>query len=620
MASVRDWAVTRLRDLQFEGDADALAAYVDALAENNAVHENGDLAKLKAEAYAELSFFLGPDGTQSFVADLVAHLARTRPCNDKTPAPSPPAPPAPSTTPQTPAPASRERATSDRSRSRRDRERRERESEREKDRSRERERESRSAPRAPRGREQDRPSVLDRLRERTPETRERITGPRHGAPTDLRSQLSRRRGTSSPPGPQKRPRDERASVSQKQGRFDKRIPHLPLGVPPPPPHPGMHYPIPPPQMMMAMRNAAAADPAMLAQMLAATANTAPPTRGRGSMPRGRGSRGGRSDRGGHVPANGHRGSATLMVKHVPEDKLNFGDLNNYFQKFGTLSNIRLMPPGRALLEFASRSQAQAAMSSVDAVFNNRHIKLSWTRDGDMNETSGSRKRGGSISSIKESEHSTANDSMSVVVEDPEAELQRKRREIQAARAAEQKKKEEERVKREAAIADQKDLFKQLESGNCSLDQKKQILKRLQAINEVVSDVNKPKTRPPAPTEEKPWKRQRTIAKHKSYSLDNRPKVVRIMGAKSDISADAAAAIFRDTDRAETHNGAWILHFSSRAAAESALRAVNVLKRGFGPASKAEIIKFSPTAPTFVPSANAPQPSPVAQPQSLPGAQ
>lgn len=648
-AGVKDWAVQRLRSLDFEGDANALAAYVDALAENNAEHEGGDLTKLRAEASSELSDFLGAQSSRAFVSDLVAHLARLRgPANPPAPshAPHPPNPPAPTvpTAKQEPLldvdekpkldrrdrdrDRERERERSDRDRrSRRDRDRdRDRERERDlhshRDRERDRERERMRDRERDRGRSGDggtewkRDAPMRDSRERGAPQSRRVVGIGGGAggggggggnaQVDLRNTLSRRRGGGGADGPQKRPREEaQGRNNHKQQRVDKgRSPTAVPGmmVPPGvPPGPGGLPPFFPPQMIMAMGGGPggpAPDPAMFAQMqqifaaqaaaaAAANAGPGPGSGGRGGHRGGRGGRGrGGRGGGGMGRENGSvsTSTSTLIVRNVPEDKFNFGDLNTEFSKFGSITNIRLMPPGRAMLEFATRPQAQAALSSVDSVFGNRHVKLNWARD---NDSDGVRKR-------KPDTNGNANSAGGEEeTEDAETVLQRKRQEIKDARA------EEERRKKayEDAIVEQKQLFATLEGG--STEQKKKALGRMKELDGLIRahDAEKAARAQPAPqppTLDKPWKRQRTFQRHapNAYSLDNRPKVVRITGANQGISPDAAAAIFRDTDRADAGpDGTWTLHFSTRAAAESAIRARNVLRRGFGINAKTVIVKI-----------------------------
>ena len=707
MAGVRDWAVKRLRELEFEGDADALGMYVDALAESNVEHDNGDLSKLREEASRELVDFLGSPGSKAFVNELVAHLERQRVkerAKEAAQKPPPPSPPqvkpepkqedTPAAPPAAPAPApahvkSEQRAVrierNDRNLNRNERverggrnERRDRGDRNERherserhdrhdrherndrnervdrnDRSgRRRKRRSRSA--GSRGSQErngprnERPNVMDRLREplgdrkrrgrsrsrsvepQKPPGRDRMRDrqfgrgerdrrerverdraeferPRGQRPMDLRDQLQGKRRVrddgnpdremrgSGPNPPLKRPRDDsRGDMGRgafKPNRGDSRrspehgpSPQSQHAQPPGPPgFPFMH-----PQMLMAMGaqpGGPPPDPALFASMFAAHAQSMqPPARGGMGGRRGRGGRREQNDRPTQLA------KSTLFVANVPEDKCNFGDLNNYFSKFGSLSNIRLLPSNRALLEFSTRQQAQAALNSVDAVFGNRHVKVTWARENEGGDDGGRGRRG----AVNGASHQENERPPEEETEDPEAELQRKRQEIKEARAAEMKQKVERRAAYDGAINEQKELFRKLESGGMNVEQKKGLLKRLQELSGVIAKVDEAtKKRPvsaPVPATH-PWKRQRTLPKRGggSYSLDNRPKVIRILGANAGISPDAAAAIFRDTQRAELHGSAWILHFSTRAAAESAIRAVRVLKRGFGLGATAQII-------------------------------
>ena len=355
---------------------------------------------------------------------------------------------------------------------------------------------------------------------------------------------------------------------------------------PPPGFPFMH-----PQMLLAMggqQGGPPADPALLASMIASMSSA----RGGGVI--GRRGRGGRREQNGRP---NQLAKSTLFVRDVPESKLNFADLNNYFSKFGSLSNIRLMPPGKALLEFSTRQQAIAALNSVDAVFGNRHVKLSWARENENSADDSSRGGRGRRTSNGAQRGDNESKENEEKVEDPEQELQRKRKEIKEARAAEMKQKAEQQAAYQGAINEQKELFRKLEGGFMNVEQKKEVLKRLKELNDVISKIDHANTKKrqsqpsQTPATTNPWKRQRPMPKRGPglYTLDNRPKAVRILGANQGISPDAAAAIFRDTQRAELQGSTWVLHFSTRAAAESALRAVRVLKRGFGLGASAQII-------------------------------
>jgi hypothetical protein len=57
--SAFEWSVGKLQELNFDGDADALAAYVNALIENNRDAEGGEPELLRSRARQELEDFLG---------------------------------------------------------------------------------------------------------------------------------------------------------------------------------------------------------------------------------------------------------------------------------------------------------------------------------------------------------------------------------------------------------------------------------------------------------------------------------------------------------------------------------------------------------------------------------
>ncbi|KAI0824150.1 hypothetical protein BC628DRAFT_1323183 [Trametes gibbosa] len=116
----------------------------------------------------------------------------------------------------------------------------------------------------------------------------------------------------------------------------------------------------------------------------------PPTdNGAGPRPysqNGRGqSRGGRG-RGGIFNGDAHnfrpekRNDKTLVVEKIPEDKLTLGAVNDWFSKFGTVTNVAVdAPSSKALVSFAGHDEAYKAWKSEEAVFGNRFVKVFWHR-------------------------------------------------------------------------------------------------------------------------------------------------------------------------------------------------------------------------------------------------
>lgn len=75
-----------------------------------------------------------------------------------------------------------------------------------------------------------------------------------------------------------------------------------------------------------------------------------------------------------------RNDKTLVVEKIPEDKLSLGAINDWFKKFGTVTNVAVDPStSKALVSFSDHSEAHAAWKSEDAVFGNRFVKVFWHR-------------------------------------------------------------------------------------------------------------------------------------------------------------------------------------------------------------------------------------------------
>ncbi|KAJ7783515.1 hypothetical protein DFH07DRAFT_189523 [Mycena maculata] len=75
-----------------------------------------------------------------------------------------------------------------------------------------------------------------------------------------------------------------------------------------------------------------------------------------------------------------RNDKTLVVEKIPEDKLSLEHVNDWFKRFGTVTNVAIdSSSAKALVSFSNHDEAHAAWKSEDAVFNNRFVKLFWHR-------------------------------------------------------------------------------------------------------------------------------------------------------------------------------------------------------------------------------------------------
>ncbi|KAF7319960.1 hypothetical protein MKEN_00779900 [Mycena kentingensis (nom. inval.)] len=75
-----------------------------------------------------------------------------------------------------------------------------------------------------------------------------------------------------------------------------------------------------------------------------------------------------------------RNDKTLVVEKIPQDKLSLSEVNDWFKRFGTVTNVAIDPStAKALVSFSNHDEARTAWKSEDAVFNNRFVKVFWHR-------------------------------------------------------------------------------------------------------------------------------------------------------------------------------------------------------------------------------------------------
>ena len=97
---------------------------------------------------------------------------------------------------------------------------------------------------------------------------------------------------------------------------------------------------------------------------------------RGHAGRGRGTFGGEV----HNFRPEKRNDKTLVVEKIPEDKLSLEQVNAWFKRFGTVTNVAIdVVNAKALVSFSTHDEAHTAWKSEDAVFNNRFVKVFWHR-------------------------------------------------------------------------------------------------------------------------------------------------------------------------------------------------------------------------------------------------
>ena len=83
----------------------------------------------------------------------------------------------------------------------------------------------------------------------------------------------------------------------------------------------------------------------------------------------------------HTFRNGTaRDDKTLVVEKIPDDKLTLEAVNEWFKRFGTVTNVAIdTPSAKALVSFSAHNEAYSAWKSEEAVFANRFVKIYWHR-------------------------------------------------------------------------------------------------------------------------------------------------------------------------------------------------------------------------------------------------
>lgn len=88
---------------------------------------------------------------------------------------------------------------------------------------------------------------------------------------------------------------------------------------------------------------------------------------------------GRGGRPGHFQSN-RRSQTTLVIENVPQEHLDLVKVNEYFKKFGTITNISIdAANSKALVSYSMPAEAKRAHESPDVIFGNRFVKVYFQR-------------------------------------------------------------------------------------------------------------------------------------------------------------------------------------------------------------------------------------------------
>jgi RNA-binding protein 26 len=176
---------------------------------------------------------------------------------------------------------------------------------------------------------------------------------------------------------------------------------------------------------------------------------------------------------------GQRQDKTLVVEKIPEEKLTLGHVNDWFKRFGTVTNVAIDKAGaKALVSLSTHEEARAAWKSEDAVFGNRFVKIFWHRPMEGHGQVGTRALAAS-SGVVSALATKDNAPTPGPPPKPVQPIPRKQTTSSAANALAAK-----HQLLEKQIAEQKSLMSSLSSA--SGEEKKTIMARLRKLNEEMS--------------------------------------------------------------------------------------------------------------------------------------
>ena len=189
-----------------------------------------------------------------------------------------------------------------------------------------------------------------------------------------------------------------------------------------------------------------------------------------------------------------RNDKTLVVEKIPEDKLSLGAINDWFKRFGTVTNVAVDASGaKALVSFSNHDEAHAAWKCEDAVFSNRFVKVFWHRPMEGHGQKGARMLAASADLVAKVGGKDAPPKSTAPAPAPSAPAPATPRKAASSSSAVSALAAKQQLL-EKQIAEQKALMEKLMTA--SGDEKKDIMARLRKLNEEMKAPAKHST--PAP--------------------------------------------------------------------------------------------------------------------------
>ncbi|GBC10003.1 hypothetical protein RclHR1_09270008 [Rhizophagus clarus] len=215
---------------------------------------------------------------------------------------------------------------------------------------------------------------------------------------------------------------------------------------------------------------------------------------RGTTFRGRGRS--RGSRGGFNTNNRYGTSAnknaTLVVENIPKEFCNLDKVNEFFKKFGTITNINIdINYQKAIIQFSNSSEAYKAYNSPEPIFDYRFVKVYWHKEKEEPQTSTSTVPKQPASPVKSELPAVTQTEVSPTIsatEKKEAEEKVKKQKESLKAMLEIQKQREQLINRQ--IEEQKKLMELAKKKNVNSKNREEVLKSLSKVSEdIKKDTN-----------------------------------------------------------------------------------------------------------------------------------
>ncbi|CAO1634163.1 unnamed protein product [Sympodiomycopsis kandeliae] len=185
-----------------------------------------------------------------------------------------------------------------------------------------------------------------------------------------------------------------------------------------------------------------------------------------------------------------RSSTTLVIENVPSDSLDLIKINDYFKRFGTITNIQIDAQlAKALVSYSSSAEAKAAHESPDVIFGNRFVKVYFQRldEAPPSSGSGASSHAQPTPTPKKSFAQGQNVFRPSDVPNSEASATPSMEQLSERRAALEAQKSAQ-ARLNTLITEQKQLMVRVVSGTGTSDEKKSGMKRLRELEPIIKEV------------------------------------------------------------------------------------------------------------------------------------